>query len=271
MVSAQQVLDTAREQVRRVKDWQPIQWRREMNISRAERAISIGAGAVLAALGIRQRSIPGYISAGLGGLLVYRGVRGHCPAYQALGIDTSERGQARPEDYFERGVHVKQSYTIRRSPYELYQFWRNFENLPQFMSHLESVRVLDERRSHWVAKAPRLAGGQVEWDAEIINDEPASVIAWRSLDGADVPNTGSVRFVPAAADQGTEVHVTIEYLPPAGQVGRLLAKLFGEEPQQQIREDLRKFKQLMEAGEIATIQGQPRGNCAGGGEPHSGW
>src|SRR5205814_3086482 len=135
---------------------------------------------------------------------------------------------------------------------ELYGFWKNFENLPRFMRHLERVQKIDEQRSHWVAKGP--AGYSVEWDAEIINDEPGQVIAWRSLAGASVDNAGSVRFVPAPGGRGTEVRVVIDYIPPAGVVGWAVAKLFGREPKQEIAEDLRRFKQKMEMGEVATVE-----------------
>lgn len=155
------------------------------------------------------------------------------------------------------GIMVKQQVTINRSPEELYQFWRNFENLPRFMRHLESVRALSQTRSHWVAKAP--LGSSVEWDAEIVEERPNQQIVWRSLPEADVVNAGAVTFIPAPADRGTEVYVVIEYAPPAGVVGATVAKLFGEEPNQQIKEDLWRFKQLMEAGEIATNEGQSSG------------
>jgi uncharacterized membrane protein len=135
--------------------------------------------------------------------------------------------------------------TIDKPAEELYGFWRNFENLPSFMEHLERVKVIDDRRSHWVAKAP---AGEVEWDAEIINEEPNRTIAWRSIDGSDVHSAGSVRFLDAGNGRGTDVRVTLEYLPPAGEAGRWVAKLFGEEPQQQVRDDLRHFKEHMEAG-----------------------
>jgi uncharacterized membrane protein len=127
------------------------------------------------------------------------------------------------------------------------------------MKHVESVSVLDEKRSHWVVRGP--AGSTVEWDAEIINDEPNALIAWRSLDNAEVDNAGSVRFVPGPEGRGTEVRVVLDYIPPAGRVGKWVARLFGEEPSQQIHEDLRRFKRLMETGEIPTIEGQPTGNC----------
>jgi len=156
-----------------------------------------------------------------------------------------------------RAFHVTKSITVNREPGVLYPFWRNFENLPKFMFHLEEVHVLDERRSHWVVKAP--AGRRVEWDAEIIEDRPNGYIAWQALPGADVPNSGVVRFEPGPAGRGTVVHVEIEYLPPGGAAGRLIAKLFGEEPGQQVAGDLRRFKQVMETGEVVLSEGSPQG------------
>jgi uncharacterized membrane protein len=126
----------------------------------------------------------------------------------------------------------------------VYQFWRNFENLPRFMDHLESVTVLDENRSHWVAKAP--AGTRVEWDAVIHNEIQNELIAWRSLPKADVNNAGSVHF-NSAGDGATEVRVVLSYQPPAGKLGAVVAKLLGEEPSTQVDDDLRRFKQVMEA------------------------
>jgi uncharacterized membrane protein len=150
-------------------------------------------------------------------------------------------------------TQVKNSLIINRAPEELYRYWHNFENLPNIMKHLESVRVSDERRSHWVAKAP--AGTSVEWDAEITEDRPNELIAWRSLEGSDVENSGSVRFQPAPGNRGTIVRVEINYTPPGGALGSLVAKLFGEEPGQQAQESLRCFKQLMETGEVAISDG----------------
>jgi uncharacterized membrane protein len=138
--------------------------------------------------------------------------------------------------------------TINRTPEEVYRFWRDFQNLPRFMSHLESVQVIDEKRSHWVAKAP--AGMTVEWDAEIVEDRPNQLIAWRSLEGADVDNSGTVRFDRAPGDRGTEVRVEVEYNPPGGALGAGIAKLFGEAPEQQIKGDLRRLKQVLEIGEV---------------------
>jgi uncharacterized membrane protein len=146
------------------------------------------------------------------------------------------------------GVHVVETITLRRPRNEVYGFWHNFENLPRFMAHLESVQVLDGMRSHWKAKAP--AGTTVEWDAEMVEDRPNELIAWRSLEGSTVPNSGSVQFKDAPGNRGTEVRVEVRYQPPGGKIGALFAKLFGEEPQQQVKGDLRRFKQVMETGEI---------------------
>jgi uncharacterized membrane protein len=128
------------------------------------------------------------------------------------------------------------------------------------MNHLESVTTTGEGRSHWVAKAP--AGTTVQWDAEIYNEKEGELIAWRSLEGADVDNAGSVRFEPAGAG-GTTVRVTLRYDPPGGAVGAAIARIFGENPEQQIEEDLRRFKQVMETGEVTTTTGQPSGRAAG--------
>ena len=152
-----------------------------------------------------------------------------------------------------RGVRVEQVVTVNRPIEEVYRFWRNFENLPRFMQHLESVRVLDDRRSRWQAKAP--AGTSVQWVAELVQEIEHEWIAWRSLPGSDVENHGSVRFKRAPGARGTELRVQLEYYPPAGALGRGVAWLFGEEADQQIREDLRSFKQLMETREIPLSKG----------------
>jgi uncharacterized membrane protein len=146
------------------------------------------------------------------------------------------------------GVHVVETITIKRPRHEVYGFWHNFENLPRFMAHLESVQVLDNNRSRWKAKAP--AGATVEWEAETIEDRPNELIVWRSLEGSSVPNSGWVQFKDAPGNRGTEVRVELQYQPPGGKIGALFAKFFGEEPQQQVKGDLRRFKQVMETGEI---------------------
>jgi uncharacterized membrane protein len=159
-----------------------------------------------------------------------------------------------------RSNRVNKSIIINSSPEELYQFWHDFENLPRFMHHLESVRVTGEGRSHWVATAP--AGTTVEWDAEITEDRPNELIAWRSLEGADVYNRGSVRFERAPGGRGTIVHVEIDYNPPGGRLGAAVAKLFGEEPELQVGSDLRRFKQVIETGEVVRSEGTIRGTGA---------
>jgi uncharacterized membrane protein len=189
--------------------------------------------------------------------------------YQSLEIDTaSDEAKAGGED-LSRGVHIEQAFLINKPAEELYRYWRNFENLPNIMSHLESVRVTDEKRSHWVAKAPRLVGGRVEWDAEVTRDDPNELIAWRSIAGSDVDTAGQIRFAPAIGDRGTEVHVYMNYVPPGGQVGHWIASLLGQNTKRVIREDLRNFKRIMEVGEIPTIIGQPHGTCTGRGEEYT--
>ncbi|MEA2574316.1 MAG: hypothetical protein QOH93_1614 [Chloroflexia bacterium] len=154
-------------------------------------------------------------------------------------------------------MNVRKTVTINHSPEELYTFWHNFENLPRFMQHLESVQVSGNGRSHWKAKAP--AGQTVEWDARVTEDEPNRLIGWQSLEGADVQNSGTVTFTPATGGRGTVVRVDMQYDAPGGPFGALIAKLFNEEPDQQVFEDLRAFKQVMETGEVvrsdATLAG----------------
>jgi uncharacterized membrane protein len=141
------------------------------------------------------------------------------------------------------------SITVNRPAEEVYRFWRNLQNLPRFMAHLESVEVRDDRRSHWRVKSP---GGRVEWDAEIVEDRPNELICWRSLEGAEVDNAGAVRFVRAAGGRGTEIHLEMQYDSPGGRLGVFLAKLLGEEPGQQVAGDLRRLKQVIETGEVLS-------------------
>ena len=157
-------------------------------------------------------------------------------------------------------IQVEKSVIIDRPASELYSYWRNLTNLPNFMGHLKSVTNKNEDGtvSHWVANAP--LDLSVEWDAEIIIDEPDHLIAWRSLANADIDNCGFVRFQPATDNRGTQVKVVLEYQPPGGALTNAIAKLFGESPQEQIGDELNRFKQLMETGEIATTAGQPQGS-----------
>src|SRR4051794_5724058 len=151
------------------------------------------------------------------------------------------------------GIQVERVTTVSRPIKDVYRFWKNFENFPRFMRHLESVQVTGDRRSRWCATGP--AGTRVEWDAETIRDDENEWIAWRSLEGSDVQNSGSVRFTAAPGARGTEVRVQLQYSPPGGALGRSVAWLFGEEPDQQVHEDLHRFKQLLETGEIPLSEG----------------
>lgn len=234
------------------------------NVGRGERKVSVVAGAILGAVGLYRKDLPGLALATLGGALLIRGASGHCSGYAALGIDTTkedERRAPRSQPPRSNEVEAKVSYLIDKPASELYAIWRDFERLPEFMTHLKSVKKLDARRTHWTTSAPWLYGGEVEWTAEIVEDELNRRIAWRSEADADVENEGSIEFSPAPGSRGTYVRVSLAYRPPGGSLGRWAAKLFGEEPEQQIHEDLRNFKRLMEVGELPTTEGQPRGKC----------
>ena len=185
--------------------------------------------------------------------MIHRGVTGQCHGYRLFGVTSADAEPAKPSEYQRRGIHVKESLTVNRLPWDLYQFWRNFDNLPRFMRHVKSVRRLPTKRipTGW-STAPR---------ARASSGTPRSSTTSRTrwsrgvpLAGATVDNAGSVRFVPGPEGRGTEVRVVIDYIPPAGRVGNWVATLFGKNPTSEIREDLRRFKQLMEAGELATTQ-----------------
>ncbi|HEX7058523.1 MAG TPA: SRPBCC family protein [Solirubrobacterales bacterium] len=228
------------------------------NVGTAERALSLLAGGILALDGLRRRTPLGALEAVLAAALVERGVTGHCRVYHAMGMSTAEEAGAAEATPARRMVLVQQAHTIAKDPDTLYRAWRDFEGLPRVMKHLESVTETGERTSHWVARAP--AGRTIEWDAEISEDVPGRRIAWHSIEGSEVAHAGSVSFHPAPAGRGTEVHVTLQYAPPGGELGARLARFFREEPEHQIREDLRRFKQWIETGEIATTEGQPVGS-----------
>ena len=242
-------------------------WR--VNVGRAERWLSVVAGSIMATYAMRRRSTEGGVAALAGAWLLYRGATGHCHGYQALGVNRgdgvavrrgtgviADRGSdTRRQLGGARGIHVEESVTINRPIAEVFRFWRDFENLPKFMQHLESVSMREAGISHWVAKGP--AGTNVEWDARIINEIDNKLIGWQSLEGSTVSTAGSVNFDETG--HGTRVRVHLQYQPPGGKLGAAIAWLFGEEPHIQVREDLRRFKALLETGEIPTTEGQPRG------------
>jgi uncharacterized membrane protein len=223
--------------------------------SEVERWASLIGGGAMVLMGLRQGSLRGVLTALAGGGLIYQSATKQSTiqqAQEAIGIN--------------QPIKVEKTVTINKSAEELYRFWRNFENLPTFMKHLKSVKVYNEKRSHWIANAP--LGNSVEWDAEILEDRENEFISWASVEGADVDNSGFVRFKKAPGDvsgqatsslRGTEVKIVLEYNPPGGALGATIAKLFGEEPEQQIGDELRRFKMLMETGEIATTEGQTSG------------
>jgi uncharacterized membrane protein len=225
----------------------------DVNVNNVERMVSLFAGSALLVYGLTQRNTKGLGLALAGSGLVARGATGHCRVYSALGVNTASAEERSPA---KQAIKVTKTMTINAPAENVYRFWRNFENLPCFMHHLHEVQVLDEKRSHWVTKGP--AGMTIAWDAEIINDVENKLIAWQSTEQADVYNSGSVHF-RSVPHRGTEVHVVIRYTPPAGALGVAFAKLFHEEPSQQIADDLRRFKSLVEAGEIPTTAGQPAG------------
>ncbi len=210
----------------------------------------VGGGAALY-WGLKRRGLFGSAAALAGANYAVAGITGERNLFELLGVRL-------PTDRslpYGRGVKIRRSVTINRPVDQLYRFWRNFENLPRFMSHLESVRVTGETTSHWVVS---IDSRRVEWDAELTAERENELIGWRSSGGI-VDHAGSVQFEKAPGGRGTIVRVQAQYNAPGGKLGANIAKLFGSEPEQLIREDLTRFKQLMETGEIPTTEGQPSG------------
>ena len=223
----------------------------EGDVGKTERLVSGLAGAALIVLSLRKRRLRPLLFPLATGLLA-RALTGRGPSKRALGGLTRRGNRDTPVASVGRGqgTKVEQSITINRPVLEVYRFWRNFQNLPRFMDHLEAVTVIDETHSHWVAKGP--AGTHAEWDAVIHHEIDDELIAWRSLSGSEIKNTGSVHFRPSADGAGTEVRVVLSYEPPAGKVGVAFARLLGEEPSKQVADDLRRLKQVLDAGETVS-------------------
>jgi uncharacterized membrane protein len=234
---------------------------RRVNVGNTERWLSIAGGAALALYALKRRSPASVALAAGGAALIGRGATGHSPVYQRLGVDTADPEAVRQNVLAavlpSRKLEAERAYTIMRPRHELYAFWRNFENLPQFMEHLESVTVTGDGRSHWVTKAP--VGKPVSWDAEITEDIEDRIIVWRSLPGSGVENSGQVQFSDAPDGRGTVVRARVLYQAPGGKTVEQISRFFGEAASQQLRDDLRRFKQVMEAGETPTTEGQPHG------------
>ncbi len=228
------------------------------NIGKVERAASIMGGSLLAFIGAKRRDTWGVGLAILGAGFLRRGITGYTYTYQFLGVRTAPKGQGKNVSIpYELGIKVERAVTINKPREEVFAFWRNLENLPRFMKHLKTVKITGHKISHWVANGP--AGRTVEWDAEIINETENELIAWRSLEGSTVQNAGSVHFTDATGDRGTQIWISLQYNPPGGVLGAWFARLFGEEPEQQIAEDLGRLKAMMEAGQVPTNSGQASG------------
>ncbi len=228
-----------------------------MNVGRRERFVSASSGAALTIYGLRslfqKKSGRGIGLLAIGSGLIYRGTTGNCPLYSKLDFST-----ATVPDALESAMQtVEKSVLIQRSPSDLYEFWHDFTRLPQFMENITSVSIQDKTHSHWTAQLP--LGKTAEWDAEIVADEPGHRIAWKSLPGADIENSGSVTFTPGFHENETRVTVSLSYHLPLGSAGTVTATVFGQAPEKQIKNTLHRFKSLMEAGEIPTTQGQPSG------------
>ena len=217
----------------------------------------------------------GAVMLGLGGYLLMQGLRGRQASIPFMGsggrssgsMQGMERGRRRMGEMMKGrrdtpGVQVREQVTINRSVADLYRFWRNVENLPRVMSYLEDVTKLGDRRSRWVAKGP--AGQKVEWEAEITDARENELVAWRSLEGSEVPNEGSVRFSRSSDGRGTVVDVALTYHPPGGKAGSVVAKLFGREPAQEIRRDLERFKERVESGNLILASGTQGGSFTSG-------
>jgi uncharacterized membrane protein len=224
----------------------------EVNVGKLERFASMFGGGFLAGAGVRRGGLGGAVMGLAGAMLLHRGATGHCHVYGALGMDTATGGAAPARqpgatrvETEAGGVRVEASLTVNRMAEELYAYWRDFSHAPSFMDRIISVRVLDDRQSHWTAEGPR--GRTWEWTSEVTDDVPGRRIAWRTLPGSDLPNSGSVEFIPGRLGE-TEVRYTLQFDPPGGVVGQAIASAFHQMPEKMVHDDLRRFKTLMEAG-----------------------
>ena len=216
---------------------------RTVNVGERERMVSAIAGGALAFYGLRRGSLGGLVVAGLGAALGYRALTGHCALYEQLGIDT---GSAR-RNVGNLGVKIDREITVNASPERLYGVWRNFENLPRILSHVERVEVLSPTRSRWTLAAP--VG--ISWEAELINDKLNQLIAWRTVGNQWVEHAGSVSFEPIDGGS-TRMDVSLQYDPPGGRIGHAVASLFAEDAGTKVEQDLANFKRAVEEGRLAA-------------------
>jgi uncharacterized membrane protein len=236
--------------------------RRDINISQDERQLSVVMGIGLTALGLYKRGGLGLGMAAAGAGMVFRGVTGHCYGYQLLGTSTAEPHAADPTNLYEHGIRLESSVTVSRPAEELYDYWSDLTNLPTFMPHVKRIEVREGGQSTWYIHGP----GNVpfQYEAKTINEDRPTVIAWQSVGGSDIHHAGAVRFTPVA--HGTEVRAEIQALPPGGRwlgaAAERVMSMLGQSPQNDLDQSLRNFKQLMEAGEVATVEGQPSGRAS---------
>jgi uncharacterized membrane protein len=225
---------------------------KRVNVGHKERNASMMSGAALAFSGLksitRKRYLPGLAMMVAGGMFFYRGKTGHCDLFEAVGVDTAGTE--------EKGVQVEKFMTINRTPQQVYDFWRNLENLPRFMRHLESVQVTGERSSHWKAAGP--AGITLEWDAEMVDDYPGQLIRWHSVGDAGIPNEGMVEFRDAPGERGSEVKVILRYFPPGGAAGKAATKVAHAINARGIEEDLKRLKRGLHQDRDGPKEGKQR-------------
>jgi uncharacterized membrane protein len=219
-----------------------------------QKGIMLASGAPLLMFGITKRGVAGTVAALAGSGLMYEGMTGKLRQLAGRGAK-SRKGRATSVEHGQ-GVKVKVSVTIDRPRDEIYRYWRDFENLARFMNDVESIEVRDDKTSHWKVIGPMEQ--RLEWDAEIISDVENEMISWRSIGSVDdVRNAGSVWFKPAPGGRGTSVETEINYQPPGGKITALASRMLPKDPKRMARDNLRRFKQLMEIGEIITTEGQP--------------
>lgn len=222
--------------------------RANRNVGDLERKVSLAVGAVSLAYGVRRGGPVGWAVAAAGGVLGQRGITGHC-----YGNDLIGRNSAKATDrglMGQRPLHFKTGVTIARPPAELYEAWRGFAKLPMFMKYIGEIRPAGPNRTHWVARGP--LGTKVEWDAEVVEEVPNERIAWRSLEGSDIHQSGEIDFRPAPGGRGTEVQLDLQYEAPVGKLTQTVGRFINTLTEEAAREDLRRFKRLMESGEVAT-------------------
>jgi len=229
------------------------------NLGKGERLLSAAVGGALIAAGLIQPRR--WWAHPVGAALMYRAVTGSCPVCRALGINRAVAHSDQASVRAQHGVHFERSLTIDRPAEEIFYFWRCMENLPRLIDHLTEVTSTDDRRSHWVAEGP--FGVRIEWDAEILEERPNELLAWRSLEGSQVDTAGSLHLRPLGYDRGTAVRLNMKYDPPGGRLGAAFSDWMGVDAERDLFEGLRRMKRLLEAGEIATTDDQPRGTCTG--------